>query len=610
MDRALLRLGAATTLLLASLCLVTAVASPASANLSPGLVTGDPLQVYGDFVMTGNTVLGCPTAEPDHSRCLGASRRQNSLNNNSFAMTYADVDGVADTYDSSSGSVTVPEGAHVAYARLSWGGNLGGAPCGVGAAGTYPSGSASTQRVRLDVAGQGAHEVAPTTYGADTTADAGGTLRYYYASADVTADLAGVATGRPVAVTVGNVFAPEGKGCHGGWSLTVVHTLDHAPCGAERREVFVYDGHVRQGSSAPPTDVSISGFRVSGSPARVGVTAYEGDNGTGGDQFLINGQAMADPATGSTTNFFDSAADGALDPAYPNNFSVDAKKLTVPDGVIPSGSTSATLSTVTSGDTFGLQGLVLSVPVPSLCLTKTVSPRVAQPGDPLTWTITVRNPTTSDALAVAVTDPAVSSCERTLGTLTAGTATTYTCTSRAPEESLTNVATAEGRATGGNLLSATAAADVEVVHPAVVVDVTPSATDVPASDPVRFDVVVDNTGDAVLRDVTVEDPQVPGCQAQGLTVGAGATASVTCTAHPRHTFTQVVTVTGTVLDGSTVVTTVRAVHRVRITVRGTTASAVTTLPDTGVPAGLPWLGVAGLALVAGGLALARRFRAA
>ena len=230
----------------------------------------------------------------------------------------------------------------------------------------------------------------------------------------------------------------------------------------------MYDGHVRQGQNDGPNTVTAGGFRVSGAPARLGVTAYEGDSGNVGAVLRVNGTAVADPSTGSTTNFFNSSADNELDPAYANNFSVDSKLLDVPAGLIPAGATSAEIETRTTGDTYVLQSVVLSVPVPALCLEKSVSPATAVPGDTLTWTLQVSNPTTSDALDVAVSDPEVPACDRPVGTLAAGASTTYTCTSTATAD-LTNVATATGTASGGNALSASATASVDVVAPEVAV---------------------------------------------------------------------------------------------------------------------------------------------
>ena len=404
-------------------------------------------------------------------------------------MEHADIDGDPATYNSSSGSVTIPAGARIAYARLQWGGNRDGQ--------TVPA-SARRARIRPVVADAGgaAHH---RGRGSDRRCAAAlladpGSIGYYTADADVTSAFADLPAGSPVTLTVGNVFAPTGFGCHGGWSLILVHTTDSVPCGAERREVCVYDGHVRQGTADPPTTVTAAGFRVSGGPARVGVTAYEGDNGQNGDQFLINGTPMADPDTGSTTNFFASTADNQLDPAYPNNFSVDAKRLDVPAGVINSGSTSATLTTSTTNDAFALQSMVLTVPVPALCMTKSVSPAVAHAGDTLTWSFTVSNPTTWRA-------PSMWSHRRSSGAVVQHQGRhprrrrqpTVTCTSIAADD-LTNIATATGSGAGGETLSASADATVDVLSPAIAITETADPAVVREGDPVTWTVTVENTG--------------------------------------------------------------------------------------------------------------------
>ena len=151
-------------------------------------------------------------------------------------------------------------------------------------------------------------------------------------------------------ITVGNVFAPTGRGCIGGWSLVLVHTLDDAALrhrSAGRSSCTT--GHVRQGQNDGPNNGPSSGFRVSGAPARLGVTAYEGDSGNVGAVLRVNGTAVADPSTGSTTNFFNSSADNELDPAYANNFSVDSKACsTRPPDLIPRpGDTAAEIETST-----------------------------------------------------------------------------------------------------------------------------------------------------------------------------------------------------------------------------------------------------------------------
>ena len=513
----------ASFLLVSGALLVLAPTAPAPAAVVDPLALVHTEQVYGDFEMVGNSVLTCPD-DDTLPTCTSAGNRVTTANNNDFDMQYADVDGNPDTYNSSTGVLEIPSGARVTHARLQWSGNDDGAPCGIGNPGSYPTGSSETTAVSLRVGDGDPVDVAPETHSEDT-----GTIRYYIAGADVTAAFADVPSGSPVEVTVGNVFAPTGNGCHGGWSLIVVHDDPGAACGTERREVFVYDGYVRQGSADAPTDLTVSGFRVSGSPARIGVTAYEGDSATTGDRFSINGTNLAEPG-GAALNFFRSSADHQGEPSFSNNFSVDAKKLDVPAGVIPIGSTSAAIQTRTTGDAYALQSVVLSVPVPALCMQKSVSPPTALPGQTLTWTITVSNPTTGDALGVEVSDPLVPDCERTLGTVAAGATTTYTCTSTATAD-LTNVATASGTAVGGNALTASAAASVDVVAPDIAITKSVAPRVALPGDPVQFTITVSNTGDTELTAVAVDDDPVDTCDRSALgPLAEGASTTYTCTA--------------------------------------------------------------------------------
>ncbi|WP_051551367.1 DUF7507 domain-containing protein [Nocardioides sp. URHA0020] len=538
-SRVLLAVVAAGTQLALAMALAP---SPSDAAVFAPLTRIHDEQVNGDFTISGNAVLVCPVAAGTaRTECLAASRRGNSFNNNRFAMTYADVDPDPTTYNSSTASVTIPAGAHATYARLQWGGNRDGQQCGVGAAGTYPPGSAATQQVRLTVGDAATRDVSPAGYTTDTAS-----VGYYSADADVSDAFADLPDGRPVTVTVGNVFAPTGLGCWGGWSVTVVYDTPDAGCAVQRREVFVYDGHVRQGVSDPPLDATVAGLRVAGTPAHLGVTAFEGDSGQTGDQLLLNGTNLPEPNTGALANFFNSTADHQGSPDYPNNFSIDATSLTVPSGVIAPGDTSAALQVRTSGDAFLLTGLALSVPVPSLCIEKSVSPAAAHPGDPLTWTIRVSNPSTADATGVAVADVEVPGCARAVGALAAGQESTYTCTSTAPADDLTNTATVTGTDAGGGALSDTARATVDVLHPAIAVSKTASAAVVRAGHPVTWTIRVDNTGDTPLDPVAVDDDVVDACDRRDLgPLAAGADTTYDCTGTVTADLTNTATATGT-----------------------------------------------------------------
>ena len=398
-------------LAVASLALSTAAAGPASADVIEPFGKRYDESIYGDFTTLGNTVMGCPTAPADMAtRCATAAKGEGSDNNNTFVMRRIDAAGMAAAadapeYGSSTGHVRIPAGAEVAYARLFWGGNDG----------TY-KGPSGAQLRRCDISGTdvepspgdpattapvikvGAGPATPVSIDSMVTdpSDTNGP-HYYTGESDVTAAFAGV-SGTDAQVAVGNIWAPDGKGCVGGWSLTVVHKFPgpdpvKAP---ERRNVYVYGGHVLQRSTSPATTITVDGFYRSGGTARASVTAYEGDWNTPGDKFLVDGKNVTEAHTGNTNNFFISEDDGAVAPKLANNLSIDAKAFDIPVGAIPQGATSADLTFSTNGDTYVPSGLAFSVPVPDLEITKTASPRTVKPGDTLTYTVTAKNISTID----------------------------------------------------------------------------------------------------------------------------------------------------------------------------------------------------------------------
>ncbi|MEV6201703.1 hypothetical protein AB0M64_17260 [Streptomyces sp. NPDC051771] len=397
----LLRVLAAGSLAAGALSLTTA--GPAAADVVEPFGERYQESLYGDFTTIGNTVMGCPETPADlAARCATATRGEGADNNNTFVMRRLDTAGTGDAHGSSTGRVRLPEGAEVAYARLSWGGNDGtyrgpsGARlkrCDISGADVAPSpGDPATTAPLLAVGAKAAAPVSIDSMVVDP-ADTSGP-HYYTGESDVTAAFAGVSgTGAPVAVGVSGVWAPDGKGCVAGWSLTVVYRFPgpdpvKAP---ERRSVHVYGGHVLQRSASPATTITVDGFHRSPGKARASVTAYEGDRNTPGDRFLVGGKTVTESPTGNTGNFFVGEDDGAVSPDLVDNLSIDAKEFDVPDGAIPAGAASAELTFSTSGDTYVPSGLAFSVPVPDLEVTKTAHPRTVRPGDTLTYTITAKN---------------------------------------------------------------------------------------------------------------------------------------------------------------------------------------------------------------------------
>ncbi|MFC9387243.1 DUF7927 domain-containing protein [Streptomyces venezuelae] len=393
------RVLAAVGLTAGSLAFTTA--GPAAADVVEPFGKRYDASVYGDFTTIGNTVMGCPTAPADlAARCATAASGQGSDNNNTFVMRRIDAGGTGAGYGSSTGHVKIPAGAEVAYARLFWGGNDGtyrgpsGASlkrCDISGSDVEPSpGDPATTAPVIKVGAGAAIPVSIDSMVADP-ADTNGP-HYYTGESDVTAAFAGV-SGTDAQVAVGNVWAPNGKGCVAGWSLTVVHRFPGpvAALAPERRNVYVYGGHVLQRSTSPATTITVDGFHRSGGTVRAGVTAYEGDWNTSGDTFLVDGKNVTENHTGNTSNFFISEDDGAVDPKLVNNLSIDAKAFDLPAGAVPQGATSADLTFATRGDTYVPAGLAFSVPVPDLEITKTATPRTAKPGDTVTYTITAKN---------------------------------------------------------------------------------------------------------------------------------------------------------------------------------------------------------------------------
>ncbi|GLZ37073.1 SdrD B-like domain-containing protein [Actinokineospora sp. NBRC 105648] len=552
-------LAAALAAVTAAAGIVVLTTSPAQAAVVRPFTLNYDQELYGDFLQAGNGNSRCPSptdpvdpfGEPIATCATSQARTYTAATgiNDSYYMRWADVDSSAATYNSSTASITIPTGATVDFARLNWAGDTGtirladgtvsALPgcntrqflAGAGSS-NLPAGTPESTSVRLSVGAGAAAAVAPQVISRDALANVPASQpQFYTAYANVTARFAGATTGVPQTITLGNVWTPEGFGCFAGWSLVVVYKYNDANVNAPaKREVFVYDGHVRQSSVDPATTITINGFRVGAAGTRAGLTAYEGDFNIAGDQFSANGTALAEPLSGSaTTNYFVSNGQNALSPAVANNMSVDSKQFAVPP--IPVGATSANLTFSTSGDTYLAENLVLSVPIPSLDITKSlVGTGPFRPGQPVTYQITVVSPGGSAAVNVAVADPVVSDCDRAIGNLAADVPVTYTCTGPAPADDFTQTATVTGVNPFGDPMSDAASLDVVVINPAIDIAKTADAASYAAGQTITFTITVHNEGDTALTGVVVSDPVTPSCNRTIGLLGIGDTTTYTCTA--------------------------------------------------------------------------------
>jgi SdrD B-like domain len=376
--------------------------------------------VFGDYILVGNTNMKCPTTGVGNNNSPLASCNGGTVANDSYNMQYADSDSDLVTINSSKGTVQIPTGARVRFARLYWHGNYGdtnngSVPVSCNAsqgAAVKPSfaNPPSTHPVKFTL-NSGATPVVPQTaltpdpasfYQEAATSSSG---RQYVASKDVKSYFDSAPRNTPLAMTVADVWTPTGYNCVGGWSLALVWAFDsvNATYAPALRKVYVFDGYISQGQTDPATNTSIDNFTVESDVSRVGVAVQEGDWAIAGDKFAINGTDLADPRTGLTTNFFTSTTDSdSTNGDVPDSgfaASHDTKSLTAPTGVIPVGSTSANLTFSTQGDRYFPYLLVFSTQIVPATLSGTVfddknHDGIQDPGEPGIpgTTITITDP--------------------------------------------------------------------------------------------------------------------------------------------------------------------------------------------------------------------------
>lgn len=522
--------------------------------------------VYGEVLSVGNGNLRCPTAADgvnlragtSFAACAqaqaGTAPPSTLTNNNDYSMRQNDTDSRADTFNASSARFTIPAGASILYAELDWGGDTGEFKAANGSVSQYRSCSIVGQQYvalfpttvppapaaaspDLQAPGLQVDGGEPTVVVPHVTLDSGAgwpnnSERFYTGWSDVTDLLQAADLSGDVTVTVSNVWAPSGVNCTAGWGLTVVWGFAGPVPGVidYQNAIDIFRGHVRQGAAEAANSVTISGLEVVSSYDRIGLVAYEGDRGSVGDRFSINGTDVPEPTGYGTLNdFFVSAAAGATDPAWPVNFSTDVNVFETL--LIPPGSTSATLGFRTNGDGFWMQTLWLETVVPSVRIIKTADIARGRPGDPVTWTITVTNPTPSELFDIVVSDPESEYCDRLIPTaVLVDDSLTYTCTGTLPDRSVTNTATVSARTELGTELSASASATVEVIHPALSVSKT---TDRPVYLPgevAHFTITITNEGDVPVTGVELRDDVVPACSSAVGTLAPTQSSTTTCAA--------------------------------------------------------------------------------
>ncbi len=355
----------------------------------------------GDITIRGNTletcVAGAVAVAGAASTCAQAQDGSSQQNNNYF-MTYVDADGTSGgntTFDSSSATVTVPPGATVLYAGLSWGAvTSAGATAGYSALTGVAAPNSALKTSALFQA-PGAVGYSPVT---STTTDV--FTSNYQAFADVTSTVKAAGSG---VYTVANVQAGTGGGNYAGWSLAVAYSVSTMPM----RNLVIFTGYNLVQSNTPPVtsplDIPVSGFTTPATGAvktTVGVVAYEGDKGSTGDSMSIGSTPLSNSLNPVNDVFNASITDLNVavtdrNPSYTNTLGFDVDRFDA-TGALANGSTSTTIHLTTSGDTYypGLVTFATDLYASALTATKTatdVNGGTLARGDVLRYSITVTN---------------------------------------------------------------------------------------------------------------------------------------------------------------------------------------------------------------------------
>ena len=369
--RRLIAISATFALALSGLLIVPAgPADAATRAFTPVFTTN----TTGDVMIRGNSLETCLAgsnmATGSMPSCANVQNGTTAGQNNYFFMTYVDTDSDAGTFNSSSATVTVPTGATVLYAGLSWSGTLAagafsGHPELTGVA--APT-SASKGIVNFKVPGA-------TTYATvnSSLSQVDSTGSGYQGFKDVTGLVQAAGSG---AYTVANVQAGTGGNDYAGWALAVAYRDPTQPI----RNLAIFNGFTNVTNGAT-TSIPISGFTTPlAGPVvtRMGAVVYEGDRGNIGDTMTLGSNAISnalnpvtDVENNSMSDFGVAIADRT--PAYANTLGIDIDRFDA-TGFLTNGQTSTTFNLKTVGDGYypALVSLATNLYSPSLQATKTV----------------------------------------------------------------------------------------------------------------------------------------------------------------------------------------------------------------------------------------------
>ncbi len=378
----------------------------------------------GAVTFTGNTLGLAKQSGQNQPGTLDSIGTFITLNTNFQVGTYPKGTTLNWSNDSSAAVLRIPTNSTVLYAELIWSGT---AQIATDTSATGDVRAYINTPVKFILPDGSTNSVTPDPATANFVTN-GSSAIFYVRSANVTALVQAAGAGTYAAGGVpGTVLAAEDSNNSLGWTLAVVYgnSLLHQ----RNLSLFVGNSFAISGGT-PPNPAAVTGFCAPSTGAvnaRLFVSAVEGDSSKTGDQMLFgpttNTLAQLSGPNNLANNFFASQINGdnglldtsgtfGLSNSVPPNVAFSARQgwditsVDVSSG-LTNGITSAYAQNITQGDGYMVNALALQIDVgsPVLNTTQTVDKASTFVGDTLTYTVTVTNSGTADAVNLIFTDP-------------------------------------------------------------------------------------------------------------------------------------------------------------------------------------------------------------
>ncbi len=364
-------------------------------------------QQKGGIRFISNAAVSCNTSSSSCNNATAQLPPSGTGQNNSYNMSYVDIDGDPTTFMSSSDSLNLPNCSEIVWAGLYWGGKVS----------TSTTNYANRSNVKIKL-NNGAYQQIT----ADQTVNNTAGYVSYFCFKNITSIVqnAGIKSRLTVA---DQVLQTNSSNLWGGWSLVVVYKNISEPY----KNLTVFDGLavVSQGGSTNTVTIPISGFLTPLSGAvtfELGVIAYDGDRSQTGDQLQFNGVGtnyvqVSDaihPATDlyNSTISYNAVLTPFRNPNFNNNLGYDAN-IFIPNNAtqnyLGNGATSANIRVQTISETILSRVITSSIDIyePDLRATVFVNDLnggAVAPGDILEYTISGKNIGSDVAVNCFITD--------------------------------------------------------------------------------------------------------------------------------------------------------------------------------------------------------------